>query len=362
MQTLTTTEPATDVITYRDALTTSMRDALERHPHVIVLGQGVTDHKGTFGTLLGLAQEFEGRVIETPLAEDATTGVAIGAALNGLYPIQIHIRVDFALLAMNQLVNLAAKYRYMFGGRFEVPMLVRAVIGRSWGQGAQHSQSLQALFAHIPGLTVVMPSSAQAVADTYAHVIAHHKGPVISLEHRLLYDVGFKAGGGVPGEPPAPPLTSRLARQGRDVTIIATSIMVVEALRAARHLQEQAGIECEVIDLHAPSHPDRDLIVESVVKTGRLIVADTGWPGYGVCAEVCRIIAQRCPAVLKAPVVSIALPMVPCPTAAALEDLFYPGLLDIVDRAAALVRGRADHGVPPPEGALRLGTSFKGPF
>jgi acetoin:2,6-dichlorophenolindophenol oxidoreductase subunit beta len=381
MHTLTA-DPTAEVITYRDALSLSMRDVLRRHPEVIVIGQGVTDHKGTFGTLLGLAETFGAdRVLEMPIAEDATTGLAIGAALNGLYPIQIHIRVDFALLAMNQLVNLAAKYRYMFGGRFEVPMLVRAVIGRSWGQGAQHSQSLQSLFAHIPGLTVVMPSSADSVLETYAYAVATHKGPVISLEHRLLYDVRFNraadaaAAGqdsrhvrnrlGEGGSGPASvasPLTSRRVRNGSDVTIVATSIMVVEALRAARYLSERAGIECDVIDLHAPSHPDWDLIVGSVARTGRLVVADTGWPAYGVCAEVCRIIAERNPAALKAPVVSIALPMVPCPTAKALEDLFYPTLADVVHRVAALVTGRADHGVPPPQDEPLLGAGFKGPF
>ena len=371
MKTLTADAPAAsrigDVITYRDALALSMRDALARHPEVVVIGQGVTDHKGTFGTLLGLADTFGAeRVIEMPIAEDATTGLAVGAALNGLYPIQIHIRVDFALLAMNQLVNLAAKYRYMFGGRFEVPMLVRAIIGRSWGQGAQHSQSLQSLFAHIPGLTVVMPSSADSVLETYAHAIAHHKGPVISFEHRLLYDVRFNRSGGrgqsVDETVGRGPLTSRRVRAGGDVTIVATSIMVVEALRAARYLSEHAGIDCDVIDLHAPSHPDWDLIVGSVAKTGRLVIADTGWPAYGVCAEVCRIIAERNPAALKAPVVSIALPMVPCPTAKALEDLFYPTLADVVDRVAALVTGRADHGVPPPQDEPLLGAGFKGPF
>jgi pyruvate dehydrogenase E1 component beta subunit len=373
MQTLTA-DPTTEVITYRDALSLSMRDALRRHPEVIVIGQGVTDHKGTFGTLLGLAETFGAdRVLEMPIAEDATTGLAIGAALNGLYPIQIHIRVDFALLAMNQLVNLAAKYRYMFGGRFEVPMLVRAIIGRSWGQGAQHSQSLQSLFAHIPGLTVVMPSSADSLLETYAHAIAHHKGPVISLEHRLLYDVkfnhdanaiqaGLESRSDNDGSAVAPALTSRRVRNGSHVTIVATSIMVVEALRAARYLSERAGIECDVIDLHAPSHPDWDLIVGSVAKTGRLVVADTGWPAYGVCAEVCRIIAERNPAALKAPVASIALPMVPCPTAKALEDLFYPTLADVVDRVAAMVTGRVDHGVPPPQDEPLLGAAFKGPF
>ena len=182
-------ESTHNVITYREALFKTMRDALDKNPNVIIFGQGVDDHKGTFGTTHGLSQEFGSkRVFDTPLAEEGMTGIAIGAALNGLYPISTHIRVDFALLAMNQIVNLAAKYKYMFGGRFEIPMLIRMVIGRSWGQGAQHSQSLQSLFAHIPGLTVIMPASPQSILECYPYVIENHRGPVISLEHRLMYD------------------------------------------------------------------------------------------------------------------------------------------------------------------------------
>ena len=144
--------------TYRAALEKVMKDAMEHHQHTVIIGQGVTDHKGVFGTTLGLADKYPSRVIETPLSEDAIAGICIGASLNGLYPINTHIRADFGLLTFNQLINLAAKYRYMFGGLFEVPLMVRMVIGRSWGQGAQHSQSLQSLLAHIPGLVVVMPA------------------------------------------------------------------------------------------------------------------------------------------------------------------------------------------------------------
>ena len=182
----------TETMSYREALFKVMRDALDQQPAVI-LGQGVDDHKGTFGTTIGLADEFGSeRVIDTPLSEEATTGIAIGAALNGLYPIHIHIRADFALLAMNQIVNLAAKYKYMSAGRFEIPMLIRMVIGRSWGQGAQHSQSLQSLLAHIPGLTVIMPYSAQSILESYPYVIGKYRAPVISFEHRLLYDLEFR--------------------------------------------------------------------------------------------------------------------------------------------------------------------------
>ena len=337
-----------------------MRSALTDHRNTIIIGQGVTDFKGIFGTMTGLHREFPGRVIETPLSEDAVTGICIGAALNGLYPINTHIRADFGLLAANQLINMAAKYKYMFGGHFSVPMMVRMVIGRSWGQGAQHSQSLQSLFAHIPGLLVLMPSTPEAIVSSYAHAVANHRGPVIMFEHRLMYDLAFNA-----GQRPLidDPFASRLEREGSDVTIVATSIMVLEALRASNYLAD-FGIHCEVIDLHNISNPDRNLIMTSLAKTGRLVVADTSWLGYGVAAEVCRIVAETDPTVLKAPVVNLGMAPSPCPTAKALEDIYYPDLHKTIDTVARLVRGRDDHGVPIPshKSMTDFYKHFKGPF
>lgn len=347
-------------MSYVEALRIAMHDALSCRDDTVIMGQGVDDHKGTFGTTLGMAETFGShRVMDTPLAEEGMTGIAIGAALNGLYPIMTHIRADFALLATNQIINLAAKYRYMFGGRFEVPLLIRMVIGRSWGQGAQHSQSLQSLFAHIPGLIVVMPSSPRAILSTYAHTVRNVRNPVLSFEHRLMYGLNFRM-----DEPmPEDPFTSRTMRRGRDVTIVATSIMVLEAQRAAQHLA-QHGIEAEIIDLHCVSHPDSDLIMDSVRRTGRLLVADTSWLPYGVAAEVCRIVAERDPSALKAPVATLGMAPSSCPTAKALEDQFYPSLRDLVDRAARLVTGTPDHGIPLPEerSMADVYKRFKGPF
>lgn len=355
---------ASAVLSYREALRQVMHQALATHPHALVIGQGVDDHKAIFGSTAGLAHTFgRQRVIDTPLAEEGMTGIAIGAALNGAYPIQTHIRVDFALLAMNQIVNLAAKMRYMFGGRFELPMLIRLVIGRSWGQGGQHSQSLQSLFAHIPGLIVIMPSTSRAVLDYYPHIIATCRNPVLTLEHRLLYDLEFQL------EPPLAttnpsPLSARLMRRGRDVTVVATSIMVLEAMRAAEHLARHAGIECEVIDLNCISHPDAEMILQSVASTGKLLVADTSWPAYGVCAEICRLVSTRAPASLNAPVATIGMAPATCPTAKSLEDLYYPNLSTLTDAVAALVTGRRDHGIAMPEerSMADVYKRFKGPF
>lgn len=358
-------DDSAELWTYRDALRTCMRDALATHDHTVIMGQGVDDFKGTFGSTVGLAEEFgRDRVIDTPLMEEGMTGIAIGAALGGLYPIQTHIRVDFALLAMNQIINLAAKYRYMFGGRFEVPMMIRMIIGRSWGQGAQHSQSLQSLFSHIPGLLVVMPATADAILATYPWVVANHRGPVLMLEHRLLYDVRFRIAPTDVWQLDASPIGSRRMRAGDAVTVVATSIMVTEALRAAEHLARTAGIEVDVIDLHTPSHPDRALILESVARTGRLVVADTSWQAYGVAAEICRLVCEHRPGDLKAPVVTLGMAPAPCPTAKTLEDLYYPNLRRLTDAIARLAVGRPDHGIGLPADASMADVykRFRGPF
>lgn len=351
-----------DVLTYREAVFQTMRQALLENPRTIIIGQGVDDHKGIFGSTAGLLKEFGPlRVMDTPLAEEGVTGIALGAALNGLYPIQTHIRADFILLAMNQLINLAAKYKYMFGGRFEVPMLIRVVIGRSWGQGAQHSQSFQSLFAHVPGLVVIMPSSPQTILESYPYVIRHHRGPVIAFEHRLMYDLKFHMH---ELQVAHSPLTSFRIRTGKDATIVATSIMVMEAVRAAEHLARHSDIDCEIIDLHCVSHPAVDLILESVAKTGKLVVADTSWKAYGVCAEICRLVAEGAPQLLKAPVVTLGMQPAPCPTAKSLEDMFYPNLRDLTGAIATLVKGRRDHGValPDEKSMADVYKKFKGPF
>ncbi len=344
--------------TYREALFAAMCEAMDSRDNSLLIGQGVTDFKGIFGTVTGLAQRYPSRVIETPIAEDSVAGICIGAALNGMYPINTHIRADFGLLIFNQLINLAAKYKYMFGGLFEVPMLIRLVVGRSWGQGAQHSQSLQSLMAHIPGLRVVMPSTPGAVLSTYRHAIQHHRGPVVSLEHRLLYELSFDSASDVLDKP----FGSRIINPGQDLTLIATSVMVLEAKRAAKHLEEQ-GISVELIDLHSISHPDRDLILSSLRKTGKLLVVDTSWQAYGVAAEINRLVSEIDPALLTKPSVSLGMKPAPCPTAKALEDMYYPDVYDIVAAAAMLVRDQtAKIKLPAKQSMTDFYKHFKGPF
>jgi pyruvate dehydrogenase E1 component beta subunit len=346
--------------TYRGALEIAMREAMEQSDKTMIIGQGVADFKGLFGTTSGLSDRYPTRVIETPLSEDAIAGICIGASLNGMYPINTHIRADFGLLIFNQLINLAAKYRYMFGGLFEVPLMMRMIIGRSWGQGAQHSQSLQSLLAHIPGLVVVMPSFPQSILESYKYAIDNYKGPVIMLEHRLMYELDFED---QETNLVNPLFGSINIRVGSDVTVVATSVMVLEAKRAAEYLGD-FGISVEIIDLHSISHPDHEMILDSIRKTGKLLVADTSWASYGVSAEINRIINERDPSILKSPSVSLGMAPAPCPTAKSLEDLYYPDVHDLVESICELHFGRTAHEVPLPakQSMTDFYKHFKGPF
>ena len=354
-------QPAeTRVLSYAGALLETMDGALAAHPNTFIMGQGVDDFKGIFGSTTGLADKYGAkRVFDVPLMEEGMTGIAIGASLVGDYPITTHIRADFAFLAINQINNLASKYRYMFGGIMSCPMLIRVVVGRSWGQGAQHSQSPQATFAHYPGLTVVMPATSQAIVDMYPQIINRHPGPVVSIEHRLLYNLDFS----VSASAKPIPLTSYIAREGRDATVVATSVMVLEAMRAAQYASEKAGIEVEIIDLNSISHPDWDLVASSVRKTGKLVIADTSWLEYGVAAEVCRQLMLRDPTILRRPPTMLGMAAAPCPTAKSLEDIYYPSQHETVDAILTQVRGD-QHGIElPVERSMTEGYKrFRGPF
>ena len=333
---------------------------MDENENTMILGQGVADFKGLFGTTSGLSKKYPNRVIETPLAEDSIAGICIGASLNGMYPINTHIRADFGLLVFNQLINLAAKYKYMFGGLFEVPMMMRMIIGRSWGQGAQHSQSLQSLMAHIPGLVVVMPASPQSILESYDFAVNHHRGPVVMLEHRLMYEIEFE---NKKTNLLNPLMGSILEREGKDVTIVATSVMVLEAKRAAEYLSTKE-ISVEIIDLHSVSHPDKKMIFESVEKTGKLLVADTSWAQFGVSAEINRFINEHNPSILKAPTVSLGMSPAPCPTAKALEDIYYPDVHEIVVEVMKMldVSDFSKSNIPEKQSMTDFYKHFKGPF
>ncbi len=322
------TESGVRLGTYREAILEATRGSMETDKSVFVLGEGVDDVGGVFGTTKGLVDIFGAeRVIDTPLAENGITGVAIGASLAGLRPLLVHMRVDFLPLSLDQIANHAAKWSYMFGGAVSAPLTIRAITGRGWGSAAQHSQSLQSIFAHFPGLKVVMPATPYDAKGLLISSI-YDNNPVLFLEHRWLYDLR----GPLPEAMYRVPIgKGATRREGSDVTIVAISQMVDMAMKAAEALEDD-NIDSEVIDLRSIRPLDKDLIGRSVRKTGRLVVADTAWKEFGVSAEILATIAEDAATfrAMKAPAIRVCLPGVPTPASPALEEVFYPGPMDIV--------------------------------
>lgn len=347
-----------ELIRYVDALSQACKQEMERDDRVFLFGLDVDDHKKIQGSTAGLEKFAPDRFFGTPLSEDAMTGVAVGASFYGLRPIHVHIRMDFMTLAANQLINMAAKAHYMYDGAISSPMVVRTMVGRSWGQGAQHSQALHAMFAHIPGLRVVAPSNAY---DAKGAMIAsiRDNNPVVFMEHRLLCNVKslvpkssyeIEVGKG------------RVVKEGVDITIVAVSHMLVEAVRACRYLGD-IGIKAEVIDPIWIKPFDIDLMKESVKKTGRLLVIDNGWVDFGVSSEfVLRVVEEFQKDGLPAPFVArMGFADVTCPTTRSLEDMFYPNSKTICDKVCDILgKEKIDFANIVVENAEL--EEFKGPF
>jgi pyruvate dehydrogenase E1 component beta subunit len=347
--------PEQRVLRYVDALCEGVAQEMERDPRVFVFGLDVDDHKAIQGSTRGLQQRFgRERVFNTPLSEDAMTGVAIGAAMAGLRPIHVHIRMDFLMLCMNQLVNMASKAHYMYGGSVKVPIVVRSMIGKSWGQGAQHSQGLHSLFMHIPGLKVVAPSNAHDAKGCMAAAI-RDDNPVIFVEHRLLYfseayvpETSFTV---EPGK-------SRIVTRGDDVTVVAVSNMVMECLRAQEMLTDQ-GIHAEVIDPIWLSPLDMEPILASAKRTGKILIVDNAWLNCGASAEIAARVAEKISGVQ---VSRMGFAATACPPSPSLEHVFYPNPATIAARIHEMVRpGKAWQ--PDKERArLAYQAQFRGPF
>ena len=313
-------------LSYCDALREAQAQEMDRDPAVFVYGIGCPTRDKVFGSLAGLVERFgPDRCMDTPISEEAMTGFGFGAALGGLRPIHVHIRVDFLILAMNQLVNMISTYAYSTLGRGRVPLTIRGVVGRGWGQGYQHSKSLHSLFAHIPGLKVVAPTRARDAKGLLTAAI-RDDNPVIVIEHRWLY----WAEDDVPEEPYETPIgPGAVLRAGSDLTVVATSWMGVEALRAAEILQ-RVGVNIEVVDPRTLAPFDDTVAVASVRKTRHCLVADNDWIACGFGAEVAARVAEKCFSVLRSPVRRLGWAPTPCPTVRCLEDEFYPNAATIV--------------------------------
>lgn len=319
-------------LTWAEATREALQLALQLDPSVFVMGQGVDDPSGMFGVTKDLHRQFGSeRVFDTPLAETGLTGIAVGAAQMGMRPVYFHNRPDFLYLALDQLANHAAKWAYMFSGKVSVPLVIWACIGRGWGSGAQHSQALQGLFTHIPGLKVVMPATCFEAKGLLLSAIKD-PNPVIIIDHRF----NFKASGFVPEEMYTVPLGKGVVcRPGKDVTIVATSHLVHEAWLAAEDLAKK-NIDVEIVNPRTLKPLDEVLILESVAKTGRLLITDTGWKTAGFAAEVSALVAEKAFSSLKSPIARITPPDTPTPSGFTLEQGFYVGKDDIMAGVARL--------------------------
>lgn len=351
-----------DVMTYAEAINLAMHQAMEIDNSVICYGLGVDDPKRIFGTTAGLKEKFGQRVFDMPTAENAMTGIGVGAAIAGLKPVMVHQRVDFFLLAMDQLVNSAAKWHYMFDGKSSVPITIRLMLGRGWGQGPTHSQSLHSWFAHIPGLKVVMPSTPQEAKDLLLASI-FDPNPVVFMEHRWLHHQQGKVESELDQQISALPSQAKVVRSGKDITIVAFSYLVVEARHAVEALLEK-GIDAELIDLCVLKPMDWESVYKSVAKTGRLLALDMGHQTCSVASELVSRVSQECFTDLLSPPKALAMPDMPEPTSYGMTRGFHFGANEIAKLAARMVSGEeltfdelertGHHDVP--------GDWFTGPF
>lgn len=308
-------------ITYAQALRDGLHEAMLASDSVFVVGEGVNDSGRIFGTTASLLETFGSRrVIESPLSENGMTGICVGAALAGLRPVMIHQRIDFALLAADQIINHAAKWAYMYDGKVSVPFVIRCIVGKGWGQAAQHSQSLHALFAHIPGLKVVMPATPEDAKGMLMSSIADNN-PVLFIESRSLHATKGKV---AKGALYTPLHQAKVRRTGRDCTLIGVSYQVPMLLDLAESMK--GHLDCEVIDLRSVSPLDNATIMASCLKTKKAAIVDIGHRSFGIGAEVSARIHEHCFGALEQPVLRIGLPHVPTPCGPSLERAFYPDL------------------------------------
>ncbi len=347
-------------ITFAQAINEALETALRTNDDVIKYGLGVTDPYGVFGTTINLEEKFgSNRVFDMPTSENGMTGVAIGASLGGLIPIMTHQRLDFFLLAMDQLVNNASKFHFMFGKELNVPITIRLIIGRGWGQGPTHAQNLQSWFAHIPGLKVVMPTTPKDAKGLLLESI-FDPNPVIFLEHRWLHNMqgevdesdDFRVEIG----------KAEVLKKGSDITIISMSYMSIEAIHAAKEL-EKNNISCEVVDLKTISPIDWDTIYQSVEKTKRIIVLDTASEFGSIGSDIISKVSINKHDILKSAPKIIALPDTHSPTSYSLTKEYYKDAKDIIEEIASIFNtnincdnfmNKTHHDIP--------GEWFKGPF
>lgn len=318
-----------------DAINEAITYCMTKDKNVICYGLGVTDPKGVFGSTTNLEKKFGSeRVFDVPTSENALTGIAIGASLGGLKPLFVHQRLDFFLLAMDQLVNSAAKWNYMFGDQTPIPITIRLIVGRGWGQGPTHSQNLQSWFAHIPGLKVVMPTFPDDAKNLLIKSI-FDPNPIIFIEHRWLHNLegsvsNFKLNNVKE--------KSKVIKKGKDLTIVAMSYLTNEAIKASKILKKYFNVDVEIIDLRFIKPIDYKTIFNSIKKTKKVLVLDTGIKTCSISSEICAQITENLFNSLKYPPTRIAMPDIPEPTSYSLTKNFYTDFDTIVKKVLEILK------------------------
>ncbi len=328
-------------LSFKDAINEALDQEMARDEKIIVMGEDIVGGTGSpgeedawggvLGVTKGLYAKYGDRLMDTPLSESAYIGAAVGAASCGMRPVAELMFIDFFGVCMDQIYNQAAKFRYMFGGKAQTPIVIRCMVGAGFRAAAHHSQMLTSVFTHIPGLKVVMPSNAYDAKGLLIQSIRDND-PVIFCEHKMLY--GEEAD--VPEEAYTIPFAeANIAREGNDVTVVTLGAMVGKTLEAADQLGKD-GINCEVIDLRTTSPLDEETIYESVAKTGRLVVVDESHPRCSIASDISSLVVQNCFGDLKSKIEMVTAPHVPPPFAANLEDLYIPDAAKINDAVRAV--------------------------
>ncbi len=321
-------------LTYAQAIAQGLQQAMELSPDVVLVGQLIDYSPGVFGTTTGLVERFgANRVLDFPVAESAMTAAGMGAALAGMRPVLIHHRLDFMIYSMDAIVNWISLWRFKSNGESRVPLTIRAIVGKGWGQGPQHSKSLHAWFAHLPGIKVAMPATAFDAKGMLMESV-FGEDPVIIIEHRSLFTLKDR----VPSIPYRVRFGQAMVRRsGSDITLVSAGVMVPFALRVAAQLATHR-VEAEVIDLRSISPLDTETVCKSVEKTGRVAVLDPAWASFGMAAEVISRVAERHGRRLRADPVRIAYPDSHTPMSSALETAYYPDENTVAAKLLSLVR------------------------
>ncbi|MDO8591211.1 MAG: transketolase C-terminal domain-containing protein [bacterium] len=318
------------IIKYTEAIKEATDQMMEIDPKIFVAGLGVSYKNGADGTTAGLKAKYPERIFDVPVSEAGVTGMAVGAAINGLHPIVHHGRIEFSLLAADAMFTQAAKWNYMFGGGNPVPVVFRLNVGRQWGNGPQHTQALYSLFGNVPGLKVVIPSTPKLAKGLLVSALKD-KNPVVILEPRWLFSIKQD----VPVELFSEPLDkARLVKEGKDVTVVAYG----DGLFSAREALVLVGgeVDVELVDLVSINPVDYKTIFNSVQKTGRLLCVDTTNEAFNVSSEIIASVAKNKSLKLKSNFTAVSCPNVPCPTSTALTEFFYPTKIDIANAVLAI--------------------------